>query len=227
MSFANRIDGEIGKPIEKGWTFMDWLLNRHARLSGHSEQNYRTLPELQLPDYNCNKQLWDCTPIPETIDCDAQKSRKLAQYIDIVLLTANDTELKAVLRLLKPLPDQEKVLKSPIDAETYYIGMFGESKTVITKCQMGSMESGSSTFAAYDAHKFWNPRGIIMVGIAFGKNPDKQKIGDVLVASQIISYEPARDCVNEYIPRGSIPPSDPTLLNRFANAVSWKFRLPN
>ena len=38
----------------------------------------------------------------------------------------------------------------------------------------------------------WQPCAIIMVGIAFGKDPSRQGIGDVLVSSQVICYEPRR-----------------------------------
>ena len=63
-----------------------------------------------------------------------------------------------------------------------------------------------------------------MLGIAFGKDSEKQKIGDVLVASAIIPYESQRrsdDGSIEY--RSPIPPSNSTLLNRFENVDGWKF----
>ncbi len=54
------------------------------------------------------------------------------------------------------------------------------------------------------------------------KTQKKQEIGDVLVASQIISYEPQR--IGEPVQhRGSIPPSNTTLLNRFENVHNWDF----
>jgi len=40
-----------------------------------------------------------------------------------------------------------------IGVETYYIGMFGKFKTVVTKCEMGSLGSGSTILATYDRYK--------------------------------------------------------------------------
>jgi hypothetical protein len=78
------------------------------------------------------------------------------------------------MKLLKPLP--KKVLMGHIGVETYYTGMFGKFKTVVTKCEMGSLGSGSTTLATYDGYKKWSHRGIIMVGIAYSKRKNIAKI---------------------------------------------------
>lgn len=49
----------------------------------------------------------------------------------------------------------------------------------------------------------------------------------MLVASEVISYEPQRVGVQQIIPRGPIPPCDPTLLNRFENVLDWSFARPD
>ncbi len=67
---------------------------------------------------------------------------------------------------------------------------------------------------------------VIMVGIAFGRDAKKQGAGDVLVATEIVSYEQQR-VGKEVVHRATIPPSDPTLLNRFENALAWSFRRPD
>jgi len=144
-----------------------------------------------------------------------------------MLLTVNDAEKNAVMRLLKPLPKKKNILKGHIGPETYYVGMFGKFNTVITQCEMGALGSGSAILATIDGLKIWLPRGIIMVGVAFGKDPSKQKIGDVLVASRVISYEPARIGETKTIHRGEIAQSNVTLRNRFRNTESWEFYLPD
>jgi nucleoside phosphorylase len=65
-----------------------------------------------------------------------------------------------------------------------------------------------------------------MPGIAFGHNPKKQKMDDVLVASKIIPYEHQR-LGQERIFRAAIPPSSATLQNRFENALGWRFERPD
>jgi nucleoside phosphorylase len=66
-----------------------------------------------------------------------------------------------------------------------------------------------------------------MVGIAFGRDSSEQRIADVLVASQIISYEPQRVGEGQIVQRGPIPPVDPTLLNRFVHTLGWSFCRPD
>lgn len=62
-----------------------------------------------------------------------------------------------------------------IGVETYYIGMFGKFKIVVTKCEMGSLGSRSTILATYDGYEKWSPRGIIMVGISYGKRKNIAK----------------------------------------------------
>jgi nucleoside phosphorylase len=155
-------------------------------------------------------------------EVDLNKLDWLKNEIDIVLLTATDIELNAVLDQLKLYPGRKEKFKIFEGPETYYVGRFGAFKAIATKCRMGAISEGSVILATEQAQRIWKPKAIIMVGIAFGKDAKKQKIGDVLVASQIISYEPQR--VGEPVQhRGSIPSSNTTLLNRFENVHDWEF----
>lgn len=186
-----------------------------------------TPPEDEL-EYQVEEQPWYASNLPETEEIPESECNSIKSEIDVVLITATDTELKAVLNLLQPYPEREKILLVYSTAETYYIGQFGAWKTVVTKCRMGSTGEGSATLSTNQVQQLWHPRAIIMVGIAFGKDPRKQRIGDVLVASQIISYEQQRigeQAKIEY--RGSITPSNITLLNRFENVQNWKFIRPD
>jgi nucleoside phosphorylase len=92
---------------------------------------------------------------------------------------------------------------------------------------MGSGGERGSTLATPEAIRTWQPKAIIMPGIAFGKDPRKQKMADVLVASQIIPYEKQRVGTDKTIFRDPIPPSDATLQNRFENALDWHFKRPD
>jgi nucleoside phosphorylase len=92
---------------------------------------------------------------------------------------------------------------------------------------MGSIGESSVILATEQAQRLWSPRAIIMIGIAFGKDPRKQRIGDVFVASQIISYEQQRVSKEKIEYRGATTPSNPTLLNRFENIQNWQFIGPD
>ncbi|MEG4377484.1 tetratricopeptide repeat protein [Microcoleus sp. M2_D5] len=182
--------------------------------------------ELAQEEYSLDEQNWYSPSFPQTRVIDEKECQKIKDSSDVVIITATSVELQAVLKLLDPYPDQEQILRIYAKSGTYYCGKLGCYNTIVTKCRMGSVDDGASTLATNQALDMWNPKAVIMVGIAFGKCPTEQKIGDVLVASEIIFYERQRPG-KEITPRGSIPPSDGTLLNRFENAYEWQFVLPN
>jgi len=185
------------------------------------------IPEIEdLSPYKVEAQPW-YTPLPQTKELRSDEMVSLADKIDIVLLTATVPELEAVLRLLDPYPRRGTVLQRFVEQETYYLGKFGAYLTAVTKCRMGSLDSGAAALATQHAQRVWRPRAFVMAGIALGKDPIKQKIADVLIASQIISYEPQRIGEKQTIPRGPITPSNTTLLNRFENVLNWSFHRPD
>jgi nucleoside phosphorylase len=81
----------------------------------------------------------------------------------------------------------------------------------------------SVIIATQEAVGHFTPKGIVMVGIAFGRGAAKQALGDVLVASQVISYEQQRIGKTSVVQRGFIVETGPTLLNRFRQALDWTF----
>jgi nucleoside phosphorylase len=178
-------------------------------------------------DYKDEDQDWYQPDFPTTDRLTPNQWKPLQQEIDVVMMTATDVELYAVIKYLNPYPQKEKVLQvNHENGETYFLGKFGEFKIVVTKCRMGTVGEGAATLATEKALNTWNPKAIIMVGIAFGKDPNKQKIADVLVASAIIPYENQR-IGDEKIFRSPIPPSNTILLNRFENAHGWRFLRPD
>lgn len=204
----------------------------HKKLEAFITNTTETRTDLFIPpedelEYQIEEQPWYATSFPEIEETSEEECKSIKSEIDVVLITATSTELKAVANYLKPLPEKQKILLVYSGAETYYIGQFGAWKAVVTKCRMGSIGEGSVILATEQAQRLWNPRAIIMVGIAFGKDPEKQRIADVLVASQIISYEQQRVGEEKIVSRGTIPPSNTTLMNRFENIQNWEFTCPD
>jgi nucleoside phosphorylase/tetratricopeptide (TPR) repeat protein len=155
-------------------------------------------------------------------EIDLKQHLYLKSEIDIVLLTATDIELNAVRAMMEFYPKKRKKFTVIEGQETYYVGKFGAFKAVVTKCRMGTIGATAATLSTDRALRIWNPKAIIMVGIAFGRDSKKQEIGDVLIASEIIPYESQRRGADiQY--RASIPPSNVTLLNRFENIPDWEF----
>jgi nucleoside phosphorylase/HEAT repeat protein len=144
---------------------------------------------------------------------------------DVVLLTAVEEELNAVLRLLKPFPGVQAIWQVSQDRETYYLGQFGRYRSVVTMCEMGASGPASAGLATNQAIQIWLPKAVIMVGFAFGASREGQKIGDVLVSSQVINY-PKQRVGKRIIYRGPRPESGVTLRNRFRNSIGWLFESP-
>jgi nucleoside phosphorylase len=200
--------------------------NEHQEESEVGPPTARPTAAVDLPAYKIEEQPW-CTPLPETRDLSSEELVSQASQIDVVVITATDTEIEAVLRRLQPLRRRRAILKGAFEQETYYLGRFGSCRAAVTKCRMGSLDSGGATLATEHAQRIWRPKAIVMVGIALGKDPSKQKIGDVLVASQVISYEPERVGETQVVSRGPISPANTTLLNRFENVPHWSFCRPD
>jgi len=196
--------------------------------SRRSEQRERrSVPDDPHPlsPYVVEEQPW-FTPLPGEREKDEGSIGNVK--IDVVLLTAVQVELRAVLRQLRPLPGEKTVWRIVRRKETYYIGRFGGHIAAVTMCRMGYSEQGASLAATSKAIEAWRPKAVIMVGIAFGKDPTKQRIADVLVSSQVICYGVQRVGIGqEIIYRGAIAPCGAALLNRFRNALRWSFKRPD
>lgn len=152
--------------------------------------------------------------------------------VDFVLVVAVPVERDAVLDLLEPV-DGSSVLKVFEGETVYYVGQLGLYTCALVMCQMGSTGRDSSILATSAAIETWKPAaGVIMPGIAFGRcapRPDdapradaKQLLGDVIVATQVVPYEPARMGISEFVSRGAHPESSLLLVNRLRN-LDWSW----
>jgi len=141
----------------------------------------------------------------------------------ILLVTVTEVELRAVLSYMRPKKGKRAIRRGHIGKETYYLGKYGAEEAIVTMCGMGSMGRDSVILATQEAVSRFSPKGILMVGIAFGLSQTKQALGDVLVASQVISYEQQRIGEKQVVQRGIIVETGPTLLNRFRQALDWVF----
>jgi len=145
----------------------------------------------------------------------------------ILIITATEVELRAALSYMQPKKRKRAICRGHIGHETYYLGRFGAQDAILTMCGTGAMGRDSVILATQEAVSLFSPKGIVMVGIAFGGNKNKQSLGDVLVASQVISYEQQRVGEKQVIQRGIIVETGPTLLNRIRQSLDWEFVTPD
>jgi WD40 repeat protein/nucleoside phosphorylase len=137
----------------------------------------------------------------------------LDNQADLVLITFNQHETKAIMDCFCP---DGPLSRSSKGGYTYsHLGVVGDMKLVHVISNQGSLPLGAAMQTTQAAIEAWRPRAVIAVGIAFGIDRDKQKIGDVLVSSQIQNYELNRvNSDGSITPRGGRPDASTTLVNR-------------
>jgi nucleoside phosphorylase len=199
-------------------TAADKLLRHVATAPGNNA------PSGDLPPYDPQQQPWYPHELPQSIEI--TNPAVLQPAIDVVILTVNETEWRAVMYLLKPYPRRKGVLRAYLGTHTYDLGRFGEQRTVVTRCEMGTTGPNAAMLATQKAWEHWRPRALIMCGVAFGRDHTQQRVGDVLVAQQVVLYEPQRQG-DETIYRGPQPTTNATLFNRFRNPPRWSFARPD
>ena len=178
----------------------------------------------ELPAYADKDQLW-FSEIPQI---EVVSSEQFAGFEpEVVILTAVNTERDMVLRRMKPLPEQPRIAKVAAGADTFYVGLLGRHQTVLVMSDPGAIGRGASILTTFEAIQRWNPKAVIAVGFAFGMDPDKQSIADILISRTVTSYEPQRVQDDRWIPRGSTVEAGQHLVNRFVNVHAWEFRRPD
>lgn len=149
-----------------------------------------------------------------------QKPEHLAA--DVLLVTVTETEANAILDIFPDAKPHYGKIK------TYHeLGIIGGARTFMVQSEMGSTGPGASLLTINDGIQTLSPSAIVMVGIAFGFNPKKQQIGDILVSRQLLGYELQRvgssngeQVINV---RGDRTIASSRLLDRFRNGLrSWQ-----
>lgn len=80
---------------------------------------------------------------------------------------------------------------------------FGSQFEVVrVRSSMGSFGAGGSGATAVDVIRAVRPDFVISAGICFGLKPDKQRLGDILVAGHVVDYDTEK--VSEKVPGGII-----------------------
>lgn len=160
-----------------------------------------------------------------------EKYSKIAHFNkdDIILLiTATDVETNATHNKLKPLAGYFEILKIFEGTQTYYLGVLGNYKVAHVQCSMGTSSRDSSIMTVNEALTLFKSKVVIMIGIAFGVDDEKQNIGDVLVSEAILPYNFKRVGKTLTVQRSVDAPASKMLINRFKNLkTTWEYLLPN
>lgn len=130
--------------------------------------------------------------------------------VEFLIMTALEEEREAILdqlpgyRLLLPTPDDPRIYYTaqvirptptdPLDHYEYTVIVFQMPR-------MGQVEAASAT---KDAIRRWRPRYVLLVGIAGGVAANRVRLGDVLIADEIVDYTEVKDTSQgmQYRPHG-------------------------
>ncbi len=139
-----------------------------------------------------------------------------------------NVEVRAVLDVLHTQFGRT-IERRHIGDKTYYdLGSIGGAAVAMVQSEMGSGGLGAALLTVQKGIDALDPVAVIMVGIAFGADPKKQRIGDVLVARQLMLYEPQRlgqtkEGTLEVRARGDRSPASLALLDKFRSGVlDWQ-----
>lgn len=174
-------------------------------------------------DYS--KEEWQIREVPPVRSVTLEECRNVCQP-KVGLLVATETERQAVLKRMRPPGKKRTLLQVYAGSNTCFVGRLGVTDIVLCMTAMGSVGRDASTVVTSEVISSWELEAVIMVGIAFGKDPAKQEIGSVLVSDRIVSYEPQRLGKESSEDRGSQTLAGSVLLNRFRNVVGWHFTAP-
>lgn len=146
---------------------------------------------------------------------------------DVLIVTATKTESRAVLRAFQTANGQ-KAAPHAIDEHTYFdLGTTNNARIFLTQSEMGTGGPGASLLTVSKGIEALDPAAVIMVGIAFGVDPEKQNIGDILVTEQLRLYELQRIGTQAGQPkivlRGDKPHASSWLISLFKGAdLTWE-----
>uniref|UniRef100_A0A1X7U874 Death domain-containing protein n=1 Tax=Amphimedon queenslandica TaxID=400682 RepID=A0A1X7U874_AMPQE len=168
-------------------------------------------PPQDLPDWQYDDKI--INRVPET----QEFHKDLVKDIEILLMPATTSEEDLVVYYLKK--SSKKVIETYIDGLRIYIGHYGKSKVIVVmtapdKSRQGPIHAGVITSKMLE--KFLRIKYVVAVGVCFGMDPGKQKLGDVIISGTICDFTNKREGLgeNEY-QRGPQHQVKPAILNKF------------
>ncbi len=144
--------------------------------------------------------------------------------VDFVIVTALEEERDAVLRQLSsyqqlpPTDDDVRVYFASELPVSFPDGASGAySVVVLPLLGMGRVDAANATS---DAIRRWQPRYLLLVGIAGGISDQEIGLGDVLISDQVVDYELQKITDNGPQVRYSVHRADARLLGAAQNFLA-------
>lgn len=147
---------------------------------------------------------------------------------DVLLVVVTDVEMRKTREVFAAHTGKLPKLFHIEGTPYYELGVINGARVVMARSEMGTGGLGGSLQTVTKAIHALRPKSIVMLGIAFGVDSSKQRIGDVLVSQQLQSYELSRIGTDpsgelKVVGRGDRVTTSPQILGRFRfGADSWQ-----
>ncbi|PXX37206.1 NACHT domain-containing protein [Undibacterium pigrum] len=156
--------------------------------------------------------------IPENRLIIGQTGMPVGEAPVVALITYNENEFAAVRKTFWKGESTPPVTNKHHAGQAVSINELGHHGNVRVLHYHSRQGNRESQRTASDLHQVYKPAAIISVGIAFGVDEHKQKVGNVLVSKFIVDYESARISKNgNFTLAGERPPASRRLLRALEN----------
>ena len=142
---------------------------------------------------------------------------------DVLIVTVTDVETRAVLAAFKRAT-RKAATNIPLRDRIYRdLGEVNGARVFLALSEMGTSGLGASLQTVQRGIEALRPDAVVMVGIAYGINEQKQAIGDILVSLQLMLYELQRVGATSILPRGDRPRASARLISHMRSAnLDWR-----
>jgi nucleoside phosphorylase len=145
---------------------------------------------------------------------------------DVLIVTVTKVESHTVMQIFEQVTGSKPRPES-IDGRVYFsLDKINGARVFMTQSEMGSGGLGASLLTVSKGIDTLSPVAVIMCGIAFGIDEEKQAIGEILVGEQLRLYDLQRvgiqDKETQIILRGDKPHASSWLINHFKSTdLQW------
>jgi nucleoside phosphorylase len=150
----------------------------------------------------------------------------MTSEVDVLIVTVTKVESFAVMQIFEQVTGSKPKAES-IDGRVYFdLNKINDARVFMTQSEMGSGGLDASLMTVYKGIDTLSPSAVIMCGIAFGINEEKQAIGEILVSEQLRLYDLQRmgtqDEQQQIVLRGDKPRASSWLINHFKSTdLQW------
>lgn len=173
-----------------------------------------------LVDRYTGRQLFDISGQQHAGRILTYRDDPVMDIVDVAILTAIEVERKAVCEAFG-LNDGHRVYKG---SRVYWRGTLPTrdgKRYGIVVAQAADAANIDAALLTNDLLHDWRPGAALLVGIAATTDPNKVKLGDVVVASEVYYYERGKATPGGMKPEPKIILSDATLWGRVTTLPSW------